>query len=154
MPKSTQASAFSTELMWQVVAKLDEQRQHPRVPVKIRAAIRSDDGKKLAADVIDISPDGLQLRCSTETARYLHATARGNGDTPDIRLNLGIKIEIGGSIRTLVMRCRVLYLTTVDSEPKCVMGLAFNKLDAHSERWLNIFFAEQLVHSAADEAVA
>lgn len=140
---SAPLAEINNSLVWQLVAKLDEQRCYPRVPVDIRAAVRTDTGAKMSALIVNISPDGMQARCSVEAARLLRP-ANGKIDPVDApRVNVALALPVGSGCKTLVARCRLAYLTTVDSEPRCVVGLRFGRLDKQSERIINEFFADQ-----------
>ncbi len=40
----------------------------------------------------------------------------------------------------------MLYLKTIDTELGCIVGLRYVQLDLRSERILNAFFADHLIH--------
>jgi|GEM_PF-4252673 hypothetical protein len=134
----------TTNRVWQLVEKLDEQRQYPRVPLDIKIALRNDAGEKFAGLALNISPDGLQMRCDVHAGRLLLP----NGGTIDAanrpQVNLAAALTTGGVKKTLVARAEVLYITTVDTEPRCVVGLCFVRVDPQADRILNAFFADQL----------
>ena len=151
---SVQIAGKKSELVWQLVEMLDEVRRHPRVPIELKVALATNQGAKCSARVINISPDGMQIRCDVESAKLLHP--QGGKIDPDNgpHVNAAVTLPIGEERRTLATRCQMLYLTTVDSEPRCVIGLRFIQLDTQTERIVTGFFADQLAQEASDAAIA
>ena len=127
---------------WKIVEKLDEQRRYPRVPLNIETTFTTDTGDKFSADLINISPDGLQIRCSVECAVLI----RPEGHSIDpLCINAVLRLPVGQSSRTLAARCQIIYLRMVDTEPRCVAGMRFVQLGLQSERVLNAFYADQFM---------
>ena len=133
-------------LLWQVVDNLDEQRHYPRVPLNIKAGFVTDTGSKFTAAVINISPDGLQMRCAVESARLFCPQGHKIDPLNTPGVTATISLPVGNGSKTLTVRCQMLYLRTVDTEPRCVAGMRFVQLDLRSERILNAFFADHLIH--------
>lgn len=149
--KASSAAQVNSNLVWQLVDKLDEQRRCPRIPLAAQADLRTAAGASIAAEVLNISPDGLQLRCTVEAARLLRpGSGRGETAPPAAPLMLTLALPIGADECTFAARCELLYLTTVDSEPRCVFGLRFSTVEAADERRLHAFFADQLGLAAPD----
>ena len=119
---------------------LDKQRRYVDVPLNVETAFMTDTGSKFSATVSDISPDGLQIRCSGDSAKLIQIQGQ-NSEPPFI--SAAILLPIGNGTRTLAVRCQARYLKTVDTEPRCVAGLRFVQLPVQSERILNAFFADQ-----------
>lgn len=149
------ASQVNSNPVWQLIDKLDEQRRHPRIPLTDHATLHTAAGASITAEVVNISPDGLQLRCTMEAARVLRAgSGRGGAAPPTASLDLTLPLPTGTGDATFSTRCELLYLTTVDSEPRCVFGLRFGALEAADERRLYAFFADQFGLAAPDAASA
>ena len=142
------------DLVWQLVEKLDESRRHPRISLDIKVALRTDGGAKFSANVINISPDGLQIRCIVETAHLLHPNGGKIEPKNSPFANVALALPVEDGIRTLAARCQMLYLSTVNTEPRCVVGLCFVKMDLQTERIVNEFFSHQLATDAGDYAAA
>ena len=151
---SVQVAGKRSELVWQLVEMLDEVRRHPRIPIDLKVALVTDRGTKCSARVINISPDGLQMRCDVESAKILHPKGGKIDAENGPHINAALALPIGEGRRTLPTRCRILYLTTVDSEPRCVVGLCFDQLDTQSESIITGFFADQLALEAGEAALA
>jgi hypothetical protein len=140
----SRAAGRSDALVWKLVEKLDEQRQYPRIPLDLKIAMRNDRGDKFSALALDISPDGLQLRCDVQAARQIHPAGGKINPTKRPLVSMAVTLPVGAGKRTLVALCELLYITTVDSEPRCVLGLGFGQLDAQSAAIISAFFADQL----------
>ena len=145
VPSSTRS------LLWQEVENLDEQRRYPKIPLNIDMGFITDTGIKFSAELINISPDGLQIRCSEDSAQLIRPQVR-KIDAPFVYA--AISLPVGHGSRTLAIRCQTLYLRTVDTEPRCVVGMRFFLLDLQSECNLNAFFADQLMYEAPHAEVA
>ena len=149
---SVETPVGGNDLVWQLVEKLDESRRHPRISLDIKVALRTDGGAKFSANVINISPDGLQIRCTVETAHLLHPNGGKIEPKNSPFANVALALPVEDGIRTLAARCQMLYLSTVNTEPRSVVGLRFVKMDLQTERIVNEFFSHQLATDAGDYA--
>lgn len=141
---SKPSSKAGRQLVWQLVDKLDEQRRQPRIPLVADARLRTAAGTLHAARIVNVSPDGLQLRCDVASARGLRPV-NGRFDAANAPvLEVSLELPVGETRRALTVSCQLLYLTTVDSEPRCVFGLRFIAPDRASEATVNAFFANQM----------
>ncbi len=138
-------------LLWQEIEKLDEQRRYPRVPLNIKSAFVTDTGRTFSVEVINISPDGLQVGCSAEGVRLI---------CPQIRelkapcVNAAISLPVGNGSKTLAVRCQMLYVKMVDTELGFIAGMRFVQPGLQSKRILIAFFADQLMHERTAAEVA
>ena len=119
---------------------LDEQRRYLDAPLNVETTFMTDMGREFSATVCGISPDGLQIRCSGDSAKLVRPEDK-NIAPPFI--SAAIPLPIGNGTRTLAVRCKVRYLKTGDTESGCVVGLRFAQLPVQSKRILNAFFADQ-----------
>ncbi len=138
-------------LLWQEVEKLDEHRRYPRVPLNIKAPFVTDTGRTFSVEVINISPDGLQVACSAESVRLICPQIR-KINTPCV--NAAISLPVGHDSRTLAVRCQMLYVKMVDTELGFVAGMRFVQLDLQAKCILIAFFADQLMHERTAAEVA
>jgi len=130
-------------LKWQEVQKLDEQRSHPRIPLIIKTAFITDSGRKFSAEIINVSPDGLQMRCSINSARYIVPL---DSDIDPPCANTVIPLPVGQGTAAFSVRCQTIYLRTMDTDNYCVVGMRFIQIDPRSERILDAFLADQLMY--------
>lgn len=84
---------------------LDDTRRLPRVVVRRPARVLVAGGEQVSAMVYDVSPDGLQLRCSRAAASAIHPGGhpiRPGEDTPRV----GVMVRLpaaGGAINLRVL---------------------------------------------------
>ena len=130
--------------MWRLVEQLDEQREQPRIDISAKARIQRSDDAPVSVAVVNISPDGLQLRCDSEAAQKIHPEARqiAPGEAHTVRIAVGLPVADG--TRIVTGTAQLLYFSTVDTDPRCVIGVKFAQLDENSEQGLAAFFADQL----------
>lgn len=138
-------------LVWQLVDKLDEQRHYPRVPVAVPLTARNYRGESVATMAMNMSPDGLQLRCDVATAKILHPNGGHVRPQSDAPLTLCLELPAGDGTAALEVSAQLLYLTSVDSAPRCVIGMLFVELAAEARQRITSYVCEQM---AGDEASA
>ncbi len=78
MEKSRSPEIDKEAVAWKLVDKLDEQRRYPRLELGIPVAFRNASGQHCVAKLVNIAPDGIQIRCNTATAQILHPSGGGN----------------------------------------------------------------------------
>ncbi len=149
---SHQAEAGSN-IAWQLVERLDEHRGHPRLDMGCDVGFRNAAGQHCVARLLNISPDGMQIRCNVATAQVLHPAGGKICPThaPIVQTEVALALPRGEI--TLSVCARLTYLTTVPEEPRCVMGLQFLEPRPTAQRILDEFFANHLqaFYDAGDE---
>ncbi len=136
--------AEKADMSWQVVEKLEEQRRYPRIDLDLAVAFRNSSGQHCAARLLNIAPDGIQIRCNVATAQMLHP---GGGkicssNAPVVQTAIAIPLATG--ISTLSVCSRLTYAITLAEEPRCVIGLQFLDPRPKAQRIIDQFFADQL----------
>lgn len=130
-------------LVWELVERLDEQRRLPRIPVSAPAGVARAGHAAVPMVLVNVSPDGLQLRSDANAAQAVHTGGRiVAGQGPVVRVQTSL--VVGGTRRAFDASCRLLYLTLVDRAPRCVLGLRFTALDSGARVTLDAFLADQL----------
>lgn len=132
------------EPIWQLIKKLDEQRQYPRIPFRATVAVRSNSGAKCSMDLVNISPDGMQLRCSEQAIQTLQPDALNNNIKRLTRVSAAVVLPCSIGQRTVVARCALLYATAMPNEKNFLVGMRFSRLDPQAENALVAFFSDQL----------
>lgn len=148
---SRSEAASASSLVWQLVERLDEQRAYPRIPLDLTVTLVTGAGENVPVAALNMSPDGMQVRCGVEAARLLHPGGGRIVAGAEPRMRAVANLRLSGGPRTLVAPCRLLYLTMVDTDPRCVLGLRFDELDREAQRIVGEFFADQF---ADDSEVA
>lgn len=129
---------------WSIVKKLEDQRSYPRVTLNIPVKFRNADGHRCAGQLINISSDGVQVRCNVSAAQILHP---GGGkicphNAPMVQLTMDL--PVGGESKRLVLGASLVYASTRDEEPRCVLGLSFLELRPLASKTMEQFFCRQL----------
>lgn len=150
--KSPTKTADIAKLAWQVVDKLDEQRNYPRIELDIPVSFRNSSGQHCAARLLNIAPDGIQIRCNVATAQILHPSGGKICPRNAPMVQTAIAIPLDGRTETLSVCSKIAYLTTVPDEPRCVIGLQFLDPRPKAQRIIDRYF-EQKLHEyyAAEE---
>jgi len=132
--------ASADKVTWQLVRRIDEQRQHPRVELEIPVAFRNAQGQHCAARLCNLSAEGLQVRCNVSTAQIIHPLGgRIDGDKQPI-LQATLAVPMGAGCETLSLGVRLQYLKVVDEDPRCVLGFSFLNLRPKARRIVEAFF--------------
>jgi hypothetical protein len=132
------------DLTWQLVEKLDDQRHYPRIELDVSVGFRNGSGQHCVAKLVNISPDGVQVRCNVASAQMLHPNGGKicRSNAPIVQTAIGLPFDDG--TETLSVCAQLLYLTTVSEEPRCVVGLRFLDPRPKAQRILERFFADHL----------
>jgi hypothetical protein len=140
----------ATGMSWTLAKKIDEQRAYPRLELHIPIAFRNADGQRCKGEVADISPDGVQVRCNLAGAQILHP-AGGRicpSNAPIVQLAMDLPLQTAQ--KRLVVGGQLIYASTRETEPRCVIGLQFLELRPMAQKLLDQFFGEQM-HAYFDE---
>ena len=154
MEKSRSPEIDKEAVAWKLIDKLDGQRRYPRLELDIPAAFRNASGQHCAAKLVNIAPDGIQIRCNTATAQILHPS--GGKISPDNAsiVQIAIAIPLSTGAVTLSTCGRLIYLTTVPDDPRCVIGVKFLDLRPKAQQLIDRFFDEKLYEVFAGDEVA
>ena len=146
-------AAPGSNIAWQLVDRLDEHRGHPRLDMECDVGFRNASGQHCLAKLLNISPDGLQIRCNVATAQVMHPAGGKICAThaPIVQIEVALSLPRGEVV--LSACARLTYLTTMPEEPRCVMGLRFLELRPTAQRILEELFASQMqaFYDAGDE---
>lgn len=130
--------------VWQQGTTLAEQRAYPRITLEIPVAFRNGSGQHCAAKLHNLAPDGLQVRCNVVTAQMIYPVGRKlqSDNLPILQATAVLPLAEGQA--TLSVGVRLLYLTTAEETPNCILGFEFLSLRLKARRIIDTFFAEQL----------
>ena len=120
----------------------EERRALPRVRVKrLPATVTLGDKKRLSATVHNISPDGVQLRCTREVAAQLHPSGRSIQPAAEHQeVFLSFNMASGDSLTDVQIVCSVWYFAIIP-DGRVAFGLKFERFMGESERALDKLFA-------------
>lgn len=138
------ASAPAAEMPWSILEQIEEQRAYPRLALNTSISFRNADGQHCKGEVADISPDGVQVRCNLSAAQMLHPAGGRicSSNAPIVQLSMDLPLQ--GVEKRLVLGGQLVYASTRDIEPRCIIGLVFLEQRPLAQKLLDQFFAEQM----------
>ena len=127
-----------------LVKKAEEQRAHPRLDLNISATFRNAAGNRCKGQVANISPDGLQVRCNSAAGQLLHP--KGGRICPNNApiVQVEMQLPVAGASKRLVVGAQLIYVTTRDIEPNCVLGFKFLELRPTARKIVDSYFQDCL----------
>lgn len=146
---TTHHAAAGSNIAWQLVERLDEHRGHPRLEMDCDVGFRNAAGQHCVAKLLNLSPDGMQIRCNVATALVLHPTGGRICPThaPIVQTEAALQLPRGRCV--LSVCAQLTYFTSMPEEPRCVLGLRFLEPRPTAQRVLDEFFAARKRSSAA-----
>lgn len=137
--------------VWESLQATSEAREYPRIALEIPVAFRNSAGQHCAAQLRNLSADGLQVRCNMATALVIHP--RGGRLQPDTQplLHATAVLPLASGVETLSIGVRLVYSAAFDEEPRCVLGFQFLSLRPKARRLVEAFVTEhQRLHAYAE----
>ncbi len=128
----------------QIDEHYEEKRQHPRLELDVPAVVLCNSAQLVETKIYDISPDGLQIRCSREAALAINPGAKQINPTDNLMVN--VIFNMPSNKEQIKVICNVYYFTlTHDGSDKDVaFGLKFRKFDGKSGKYVEQFFMNEL----------
>lgn len=129
-------------------ASARDRRQLPRIDIELPATLELDNGDCVGVRVFNISPEGMQVRCSRPLAASLCPAKRWTADgAPSLRARF--RLPLRGTTVPLEVRCRIRHLNLLPKAPpdaEVAIGLEFRRFqsDGHLRRFV-AFIEQQLV---------
>ena len=123
----------------------EDRRKYPRVVTNSPAEIRFQD-KVLSVRVHDLSPDGLQIRCSRPTLREIRPSGRAikkdNAPVVDVRFRL----SVGRAERNIEASATLYYIVLLPErkEADVACGLQFKEFRGKGREHVDAFIADAM----------
>ena len=105
----------------------EKQRAYPRVPVKTDGTIIRPAASSLSVRIHDLSPDGIQVRCSRETAVALRPSGRqpGKDELPMVTMTIVLPYRSGEV--PVAFEAVMRYLCVADRD-EVIFGFSFARV--------------------------
>jgi len=120
----------------------EERRSFPRIDYRTDVIIASGD-KVLGGRLRVLSAEGMQIRCTPQTARTLHPRgtriAAGKGPTVMLRCDL----TIGTELQTFTAQGKLTYITPRSRE-EIACGINFTRISLPDKKLLAAFIIESM----------
>ncbi len=105
----------------------ESRRAYPRVRLRMPVRIGLKGGRVVCANIYNMSPDGIQIRCDRATARSIHPAGKKLREGAGPEVMVAMRLKAGGDLRTHMVRCRLSYILPQDTDV-VVMGFEFREV--------------------------
>ena len=122
---------------------LERRRAFPRVRLRVPVQVGLADGRVVRARIYNLSPDGIQLRCDSATAKLIHPSGKAISDSSGPKLFVALRLKHGADIRTHVLRCRVFYVLEEDLH-NIIVGTMFEDLNPEHRKIIDAVMAASM----------
>ena len=125
-----------------MLSHFEERRSYPRIDYRGKVIITAG-GKEVSGRVRKISIEGLQIRCSPESAKILHprGTHITKGQGPIVNLRLELPVE--GSQNSFAAEAELTYITP-RSKDEIAFGVHFKQIGLEDKKVLADFIFDSM----------
>ena len=130
----------------QITEQYEEQRKYPRLRLDVPVIILCVGQQLIEGHVYDISPDGIQIRCSREAALAINPGAKQITVQDKIMVNVIFSLPSNTGNDQIKVISTVYYFTLTQdgSNEDVAFGLKFKKFDGTSGRYVEQFIMHAL----------
>jgi hypothetical protein len=123
----------------------EDRRQYPRIVINCPADIYYQ-GKILKAIVYDISPDGLQIRCSRKTLQAIHPNGAYIKENNAPSMDVTFQLSTGKWQSDIKTSCRMYYFVLLPEKvaEDVAFGLKFIEFREDSAKYVDDFITDAL----------
>jgi len=124
----------------------EETRNYPRIHINLPITIYLDSERFITASIYDISPDGLQVRCSRGVAAALNPRGKRIKYEDNFIVNTKFTVPIEDEQHVVTVSCQIYYfvmLPDVEGED-IALGLKFKKFEGQSIRYIGGLIENEL----------
>ena len=123
----------------------EEARKYPRIRMKLPVQLYVD-GCQYNANIFDVSPDGLQVRCSRETAAGINPQGKKIKQDDNIIVDAVFSLPIKNETKELKVSCKVYYFVLVSGEQgeDVAFGLRFKKFEGDTVKYIGRHILSEL----------
>ena len=124
----------------------EDRRKYPRVMVDCPAELHFE-GKKYAAVIYDVSPDGVQVRCNRTTLKAIRPGGKFVQPSETILLDLSFVLPVGGGAGAAVeasVRMYYFVLLPDEKERDVAIGAQFESFRERSDRHVEAFIMDAM----------
>lgn len=133
-------------ILKQINEQYEEQRNYPRLVLDVPVIILCVGGQLVEGHVFDISPDGLQIRCSRKAALVINPAARPITVQDKIMVNVIFSLPTKTGHKQIKVISQVYYFTLTQDgcDKDAAFGLKFKIFDGTSGRVVEQFIMNAL----------
>ena len=134
-------------LLAQINQQYEEQRKYPRLKLGAPAVIICADKQLVECHVYDVSPDGLQIRCTRNAAMAINPSCKQISPMDKLLVNVIFSLPTRDGNKQIKVICSVYYFTLIqdaDNKEDVAFGLKFKKFDGTCGRYVEQFIMQAL----------
>ncbi len=130
----------------QITEQYEEQRKYPRLRLDVPVIILCVGQQLIEGHIYDISPDGLQIRCSREAALAINPGAKQITVQDKIMVNVIFSLPSNTGNDQIKVISNVYYFTLTHdgSNEDVAFGLKFKKFDETGGKYVENFIMHAL----------
>ena len=109
-------------------------------------------GNRCKGRVVNISPDGLQVKCNLAAGQSLHP--KGGRICPSSApiVQISLQLPLVEETKKVVLGAQLVYATMQDCNSHCVLGFKFLELRPTAQRIIDTFFSQRMAAYYEGEA--
>ncbi len=133
-------------ILAQINEQHEEQRNYPRLKLDVPIIILCVGGQLVESHVYDISPDGLQMRCSRKAALAINPGAKQITMQDKVMVNAVFSLPSNTGHKQIKVISQIYYFTLIQdgSDKDVAFGLKFKKFDGTCGRYVEQFILHAL----------
>ena len=142
---------MNTQTNEQAYGFYEETRNYPRIKVNLPIQIHIDDNQIVDANIYDISPDGLQVRCDRGVALAVNPGGKNIKPEDNLIVKTEFELPIGNEKKRISVACKIYYFVKIsgDATEEIALGLKFKTFSG-----MSITYIGQHISSELEPAVA
>ena len=124
----------------------ENRRSYPRLNLLVPVKVQYENGKYAKAELHDISPDGLQIRCDQETANKIHPAQTRILKNAQPSIVVGFSLPQTDVNTEIIVKCAICYfaLLTTDTSNEVAFGLQFKQFSGDCRQQIKKFFLSEM----------
>ena len=131
----------------QQLAAYEERRKYPRLKINLPARVSRHQGKQVDAMIYDLSPDGIQVRCTKQTAGLVHPVDSNidMGNKPVVVVAFSIPHHKGE--KEIIARCKICHMILLDQNSaveEVAFGMKFTRFKDNCEKYISQYFIQEM----------
>jgi PilZ domain len=137
---------MNTEYSDQPYDFYEHKRKYPRIHVNLPITLYLDNKQSITASIYDISPDGLQIRCSRSIAAELNPSGKKMSPDNNLIVNTKFTVPIEDKQHVVTVSCQIYYFVMLPDVvgEDIAFGLKFRKFEGQSIRYIGSLIENEL----------
>lgn len=124
----------------------EELRKYPRIKIKLPIKLFIDGDKYVNANIYDISPDGLQIRCNREVAVTLNPSGKKIKAEDELLVRTEFELPLNDGQKRISVECKLYYFVMIpdEADEDIAFGLKFKTFSGKSIKYIGRHILNEL----------